>query len=140
MFVQPYLFFNGRCEEAVTFYEAALGAKLLFKMRYNESPEPPQPGMVPAGFEDKIMHCSFKVGSTTIMASDGCTPRESEFKGFNLSIGVATEADAERIFNALAEGGNPYMPLTKTFWSPKFGMLADKFGINWMVSLDTTPE
>jgi PhnB protein len=133
--VQPYLFFNGSCEEAVEFYRKTLGAEVQMIMRYKESPEPLQPGMVPPGFENKIMHASFRVGQTTIMASDGCEADKPKFEGFSLALSVPTEADADRFFNALAEGGQVRMPLTKTFWSPRFGMVADRFGIGWMVSV-----
>jgi PhnB protein len=126
--------FAGRCEEAVKFYEKAIGAKVEMLMRFKESPEPPSPGMVPPGYEDKVMHCSFKVGETVVMASDGCE-MESGFEGFSLSLTVPTEAEADRAFKALAEGGKVQMPLGKTFWSPKFGMLTDRFGIGWMVGI-----
>jgi PhnB protein len=133
--VQPYLFFKGNCEEAVEFYRQALGAVVEFSIRFQESPEPPPPGMVPPNWGDKIMHTSFKVGQTTVMASDGCGPEANGFQGFSLSLSVATEAEADRYFNALAAGGKVTMPLNQTFWSPRFGMLEDKFGIGWMVSV-----
>ncbi len=133
--IQPYLFFNGRCEEAVEFYRKALGAEVEMMMRFKESPEPPKPGMVPPGFENKIMHTSFRVGQTIVMASDGCSADKASFEGFSLSISVATEAEANRVFAALSEGGQVRMPLTKTFWSPRFGMVEDRFGIGWMVSV-----
>jgi PhnB protein len=132
--VQPYLFFNGRCEEAVEFYRTALGAEVQMIMRYKESPEPPPPGMVPAGWDDKIMHSSFKIGGHLIMASDGCTT-EPGFTGFSLSLALPDEAAARKAFTALSEGGQIHMPLGKTFWSPCFGMLADKFGLGWMVTV-----
>ena len=134
-FVQPYLFFNGNCEEAVEFYRAALGAEVEFKMRYQESPEPLPPGMVPPGFENKIMHCSFRISETTLMASDGCSPEKARFEGFSLSLTVPNEAEADRAFAALAKGGQVRMPLAKTFWSPRFGMVADRFGVGWMISV-----
>jgi PhnB protein len=134
-FIQPYLFFNGRCDEALEFYRNALGAKVEFLMRYKESPEPPPPGMVPPGFENKVMHTSFRVGQTTVMASDGCSAEKADFQGFCLSLAVANKAEAERAFTALADGGQVRMPLTKTFWSPCFGMVADRFGIGWMISV-----
>ena len=133
--IQPYLFFNGNCEQAVEFYKKALGAVVEFTMRYKESPEPPPPGMVPPGFENKIMHTSFRIGDTVVMASDGCTADKAQFEGFSLSLSVPTPADADRAFNALAQGGQVKMPLTKTFWSPRFGMLTDRFGVDWMVSV-----
>ncbi|HWC59529.1 MAG TPA: VOC family protein [Verrucomicrobiae bacterium] len=133
--VQPYLFFNGRCEEAVEFYKKALGAEVMMTMRYKESPEPPPPGMVPPGFENKIMHTSFRVGQTVVMASDGCSLDGAKFEGFSLSLAVSTPAEVDRFFNALAEGGKVGMPLAKTFWSPRFGMVTDKFGVGWMVTV-----
>ena len=133
--IEPYLFFNGRCEEAVEFYRKALGAEVQMMMRYKESPEPPKPGMLPPGFENKIMHASFRVGETLVMASDGCSTDKAKFEGFTLALAVANEAEADRAFNALADGGQVRMPLAKTFWSPRFGMVADKFGVGWMVSV-----
>ena len=133
--IQPYLFFNGRCEQALEFYRKALGAEVLFMMRYNESPELPQPGMVPPGFENKIMHTSFRIGQTTIMASDGCSEGKPNFDGFTLALSVPDEAEADRVFAALANGGQVRMPLAKTFWSPRFGMVTDRFGLGWMVSV-----
>lgn len=134
-FVQSYLFFKGRCEEAVEFYRKALGAEVEMMLRFKENPEPPKPGMVPPGFEDKIMHCSFRIGATTLMASDGCTDDDSNLEGISLSITVPDEADANHVFAALAEGGQVRMPLARTFWSPCFGMVQDRFGIQWMVSV-----
>ena len=133
--VQPYLFFNGNCEEAVEFYRKALGAEVEMMMRFKESPEPHQPGMVPPGFENKIMHTSFRIGQTTIMASDGCAAEKTNFQGFSLSLSVPSEAEADRVFAALAQGGQVRMPLSKTFWSPRFGMLEDRFGVGWMIGV-----
>lgn len=133
--VQPYLFFNGNCEQAVEFYRKALGAEVEFMMRFKDSPEAPPPGMVPPGWENKIMHTSFRVGQTTVMASDGCGPESNGFQGFSLSLAVASEAEADLYFSALAADGKVTMPLCKTFWSPRFGMLTDRFGLGWMVSV-----
>ena len=133
--VQPYLFFNGSCEQAVEFYRKSIGAEVEMMMRYKESPEPPPPGMVPPGFESKIMHTSFRVGETTLMASDGCSTEKAAFQGFSLSLAVANEAEADRVFAALADGGQVRMPLTKTFWSPRFGMVQDRFGVGWMITV-----
>lgn len=132
--IQPYLMFNGRCEEAVEFYRKALGAEVKMIMRYKESPEPPPPGMVPDGWGDKVMHASFTVAGNLIMASDGCST-EGGFSGFSLSLALPDEAAAKKAFAALSEGGQVHMPLGKTFWSPCFGMLADKFGLGWMVTI-----
>lgn len=131
--VQPYLFFGGRCEEAVEFYRTAIGAEVEMLMRYKESPEAPPPGMVPEGWDEKVMHTSFRVGETTVMASDGC--ETSKFEGFSLSLTVPDEGAADRAFAALSEGGTVTMPLGPTFWSPKFGMLTDRFGLGWMVTV-----
>jgi PhnB protein len=130
--VQPYLNFSGRCQEALDFYGKAIGAKVEMAMRFNESPEPTPPGVLQPGFEKKIMHASFTVGESRIMASDGCND-QTKFSGFNLSLTVANEGEAKRTFAALSDGGSVTMPLTKTFWSPCFGMLTDKFGVSWMV-------
>ena len=138
--VQPYLFFNGSCEQAVDFYRKALGAEVEMSMRYKESPEPPPPGMLPPGFENKIMHTSFRIGQTTVMASDGSSTEKSNFGGFSLSLAVQSEAEADRAFAALADGGKVKMPLAKTFWSPRFGMVEDRFGIGWMVSVFQAPQ
>lgn len=130
--VQPYLFFGGRCEEALAFYKQAIGATVTMLMRFNESPVPPPEGTLPEGFENKVMHASFDVGKMTIMASDGCGD-DAKFAAFRLALSVPTEADADTVFNALAEGGQVDMPLDKTFWSPRYGMVTDKFGVGWMV-------
>lgn len=132
--IQPYLFFNGRCEEAAGFYRDAIGAELQMLMRYKESPEKPPPGMVPANWGEKVMHAEIKIGDSTVMASDGCGD-DSKFAGFSLSLTFPTEDEAKRAFSALADGGKVEMPITKTFWSPCFGMLTDRFGMGWMVSV-----
>jgi len=131
MQVQPYLFFDGRCEEALDFYKKALGAKVEMMMRFKESPEK-NPNCTPAD-DNKIMHAAFKVGDAVVMASDGMCSGKPDFKGFSLSITAKNEADADKAFNALADGGKVEMPLTNTFFAKKFGMVADKFGVGWMV-------
>jgi PhnB protein len=133
MQVQPYLFFEGRCEEAVDFYHKALGAEVTMLMRYTDSPEPPQPGMVPPGSGDKVMHTSFRIGETTVFASDGRCEGRPGFQGFSLSLTVHSDAEAERLFASLADGGQVQMPMTKTFFSSRFGMVADRFGVPWMI-------
>jgi PhnB protein len=125
--------FEGRCEEAVEFYRGALGAEVGMLLRYKDSPEPPQPGCCPPGSENKVMHASFTVGGTTVMASDGRCTGKPAFEGFYLSIAVSTEAETDKLFNALAEGGEVQMPLGKTFFSPRFGMVIDRFGVGWMI-------
>lgn len=134
-FIQPYLFFGGRCEEALAFYRTALGAQVDRLMYHKDSPDAQPPGMLAPGFENKVMHATFRIGGTTLMASDGCG-EDSHFAGFSLSLALPTEAEAGRAFAALAEGGQVRMPLTKTFWSPCFGMLVDRFGLAWMVTVN----
>ena len=133
MQVQPYLFFDGRCEEALEFYRTALGAEVMMLMRFKESPEPPSPEMCAPGSDDKVMHASFRIGETTLMASDGRAQGKPEFKGFSLSIAVPTDAEAQRLFTALSAGGQVQMPLGKTFYASSFGMVADRFGVSWMI-------
>jgi len=137
--IQPYLFFGGRCEEALNFYKSALGAEVQMLLRFKESPQPPQPGMVPEGWENKVMHSAFRIGKSTLMASDGCS-EGSGFSGFTLSLNVPNEEEAHRVFTALSEGGEVRMPLGKTFWSPCFGMVADRFGLGWMVGVETNQQ
>jgi PhnB protein len=136
--IQPYLFFHGRCEEAIAFYRKALGAEVEMMMRFKDSPEPHPPGLLPAGFENKVMHATLHVGAATLMASDGCSAGATNFQGFSLSLSVGSEAEADRVFAALADGGEIKMPLGKTFWSPRFGMVEDKFGVGWMVTVSPT--
>jgi len=135
MAIEPYLFFNGRCEEAIEFYKKNLGAEVLMLMRYKDSPEPPPPGTIPPGSENKIMHCSMRIGDANVMASDGRCTGDTDFKGFSLSLTTSNEAEADRKFAALSQGGQVQMPIGKTFWSPRFGMVADRFGVGWMVSV-----
>ncbi|MCC6493896.1 MAG: VOC family protein [Pirellulales bacterium] len=132
MHVLPYLYFNGRCEEALNFYQKAIGAEIAAMMRFSESPEQCSEGPAPPA--EKIMHAEFNVGSTKIMASDGmCTGEPAAFQGISLSLAVDDVAKAEQLFHALGEGGQVQMPMTETFFSPRFGMVADKFGVSWMV-------
>jgi PhnB protein len=130
--VQSYLFLDGKCEEAIEFYKKALGAQVNMLMRFKDSPEPPQPGCAPADM-NKVMHAQFQIGETVIMASDGRATGNPKFEGFALSLVVPTEADADKVFGALANGGKVEMPLAKTFFSARFGMVVDKFGVFWMV-------
>ena len=132
MRVQPYLMFDGRCDEALKFYRDALGAEVTMLMRFKDSPDPDtcMPG-IPG---DKVMHASFRVGETELFASDGRCENQASFQGFSLSVSVETEQQAEKLFGALGEGGGQVqMPLAKTFFSPRFGMVVDKFGVSWMV-------
>ncbi|HMO64975.1 MAG TPA: VOC family protein [Verrucomicrobiota bacterium] len=135
--VQPYLFFGGRCEEALEFYHRALGAEVELLLRHQDSPDSPPPGRLAAGWESKVMHASFRVGGSVLMASDGCSPEDGKFGGFSLSVTFPAEAEAQRAFAALAEGGQVQMPLMKTFWSPCFGMVTDRFGLGWMITISS---
>jgi PhnB protein len=137
MQVQPYLFFDGRCEEAAEFYKKAIGAQVAMMMRYRDSPEPHPPGMVPPGSENKIMHMSLQIGESTVMASDDCIYHPT-FQGFSLTLTAKDSAEADRLFGALADGGSVEMPLTKTFFASKYGMLADRYGVRWMVIVPAT--
>jgi PhnB protein len=128
--VQPYLFFDGRCEEAIEFYRSALGAEVTMLMRFKDSPDP---GMCAPETENKVMHASLRIGETTLMASDGQCQGKLSFQGFSLSLAVPNETEAERLFASVGEGGQVQMPLTKTFFSPSFGMVADRFGVSWMI-------
>ena len=130
--VQPYLFFDGKCEEAIEFYKKALGANVDMLLRYKDSPEPPPPGCGPTD-PNKVMHASFHIGETQIRASDGRATGNPKFEGFSLSLSLPTPADVDKAFAALANGGKVEMPLAKTFFSAKFGMVVDKFGVFWMV-------
>ena len=133
MQVQPYLNFDGRCEEALEFYRRALDAKIEMLIRVKESPDP---GMVSPGSEEKVMHSSFRVGDAIVLASDGRCQGNANFQGISLTLSVADAAEAEKRFGALADGGQVQMPLTETFFSPRFGMVADRFGVSWMVLVE----
>lgn len=133
--VQPYLVFNGKCEEAMEFYKTAVGAEVQHMMRFSESPEPCE--QMPPGRENKVMHGAFKVGETVVMASDGMQDDEAGFRGFSLTLSAPDEETAKKVFAALSVGGQVQMPLAKTFFAPQFGMLADKFGVSWMVIVAT---
>jgi PhnB protein len=135
MQVQPYLFFDGRAEEAIEFYRRTLGAEVKMLMRWKDCPEPPS-DMTPKGAENKVMHATLQIGETAVMASDGRCQGKPSFQGFALSLAAANEAEAKRWFVSLSDGGQVQMPLAKTFFSPCFGMVADKFGVSWMVIVD----
>jgi len=136
MQVQAYLFFDGRCEEAIEFYKKALGAQVDMLMRFKDSPEPTPPGMHPPDSSDKVMHASLHIGDTRVMASDGRCQGKPSFQGFALSLDAKTEPQADRLFAALSEGGQVQMPLAKTFFARRFGMVADRFGVMWMVIVE----
>jgi PhnB protein len=133
MTIQPYLFFEGRAEEAAAFYQKVFGAKIEMLMRYKDSPDPCPEGMVPPGSEGKVMHMSLKIGDGVVMGSDGRCSGKPDFQGFSLSYAARDAEEADRVFAALSEGGAVQMPLGKTFFSPRFGMAADRFGVSWMV-------
>ena len=133
MQVQPYLFFNGRCEEALEFYKKAVGAEVSMLMRFKDSPDKE---MCTPGTENKVMHTQFQIGDAKILASDGRNQGQPKFDGFALTISAKSEAEADRMFAALGDGGQVTMPMAKTFFSPRFGMLSDKFGVAWMVLVD----
>ncbi len=135
--VQPYLFFDGKCEEAIEFYKKTLGAKVNLLTRFKDSPEPPPPGCGPTD-SNKVMHAQFQIGETVIMASDGRATGKPKFEGFSLSLSLATEAEVDKVFASLSEGGRVEMPAAKTFFSARFGMVVDKFGVFWMVLV--TPD
>ena len=130
MQIQPYLFYEGRCEEALAFYRGALGAEVTMLMRFKESPDP---AMVAPGAGDKVLHASFRIGETTVLASDGRCEGPASFQGFSLSLTVANEAEADAKFAALSDRGQVTMPLGKTFFARRFGMAVDRFGVAWMV-------
>jgi len=130
MQIQPYLFFDGRCEEAIEFYRDAVGAEVTMLMRFKDSPDQ---SMITPGTENKVMHAGLKIGDTDVMASDGRCTGQMTFQGFGLALSAADPAEAERLFTALGNGGQVQMPLAKTFFSPSFGMVADRFGVTWMV-------
>jgi len=131
--IQPYLTFNGRCEEAIEFYKKALGAEVQMMLRFKESPDQ---SMIQPGIEEKVMHAALQIGDGVILASDGMCTGQQGFEGFALSFTVKDEADAGKRFNALADGGQVRMPLGKTFFSPAFGMVQDKFGVGWMIYVE----
>ena len=130
MKVQPYLFFDGSCDEAIAFYKNSLGAEVVTVMHYKDSPEPE---MCSPATADKVMHASLRFGDTEVMMSDGRCEGKRNFQGFSLTLTVMDIPEAERVFGILAEGGEVQMPMTETFWSPRFGMVADRFGMSWMV-------
>jgi PhnB protein len=136
MNIQPYLFFDGRCEEALEFYQAKLGAKIEMLMRFKENPEP---AANPPGSAEKVMHCAFRIGDTQVLASDGNCSGKASFQGVSLALTTADKAEAERRFAALREGGQVQMPMAETFFSPAFGVVADRFGVSWMILAEPKP-
>lgn len=132
MHIQPYLFFEGRCDEALEFYRNALGAEVTMLLRYKENPEPAQCPL-PPGWGEKVMHSCFRIGETAVMASDGMCQGQTNFQGFSLSLSVPNEAEADRLFALLADGGQVQMALAKSFFARCFGMVIDRFGVSWMI-------
>jgi PhnB protein len=130
MEIQPYLSFEGRAEEAIEFYKKSIGAKVEMLMRFKESPDQ---SMVSPGSGEKVMHAALRAGDALLLMSDGRCTGSADFHGIALALSVKSEGEADRVFNALADGGKVNMPLVKTFFSPKFGMVNDKFGVGWMV-------
>jgi PhnB protein len=130
MAIQSYLFFEGRCDEAIDFYKKALGAEVQMLMRWKDAPEKT---MCTPSNQDKVMHASLRIGDATVMASDGRNSGQPKFEGFSLSIAAKDGAEAESIFKAISEGGEVVMPLGKTFFASSFGMVRDKFGVHWMI-------
>ncbi len=139
MQVQPYLNFNGRCDEAIEFYKKALGAEVLMLMRFKDCPEPQDKAKIEPGVADKVMHSTLRIGDSTIHASDGRCLGATTFEGVSLSLYAANDAEADRLFTALADGGNITMPIGKTFFSSRFGMVTDRFGVAWMILVRTNP-
>src|SRR5688500_1055718 len=136
MQVEPYLQFDGRCEEALDFYKKAIGAQVDFLMRFGDSPEPCPPEEMPTSVADKVMHSSFRVGGTRVMASDGYCKGAPKFDGFSLALQAKDKAEAQSLFDALRDGGKVDMPLGATFVSPAFGVLTDRFGVSWMIVVE----
>jgi len=137
--VQPYVFFDGKCDEAIEFYKRALNAEVCMLMRFKDNPEPSK-GCQPEGCGDKVMHAQLRIGDSVIMMSDGRCTGKANFEGFSLSLTVPTEAEADKAFKALSDGGNVQVPLDKTFFSPRFGMVIDRFGVFWMVLVTPTTK
>jgi len=133
MDVQPYLYFHGRCDEALDFYEKAVGAKVLMRMRFKDSPVPAMPGMLAEGMAEKVMHAGIQIGESQICCSDGHHAGGPKFEGFSLSLTLDSQAAVDQAFAALSEGGQVTMPLDATFFAKRFGMLKDKFGVQWIV-------
>jgi PhnB protein len=131
--LEPYLFFGGRCEEALAYYREALGAEVEMSMRFSQRPQPLPPGSLPPGFEDKIMHAMVRIGSSRFLASDGCEAG-GKFGGFSLSVSLPTADSVRKAFDRLAEGGSVQMPLAPTFWAPLYGAVVDRFGVSWMLT------
>ena len=136
MHVAPYLNFQGRCQEALEFYRASVGAEVTMLMHFKDAPEQPPPGALPPGYGEKVMHSNVVIGNTRFMATDGGCSTAEGFRGFSMALSVRDDAEAKRCFDALGQGGKVQMPLAKTFFSSSFGLLEDKFGVSWMVVVE----
>ncbi len=141
MQVQPYLFFDGRCDEAIDFYRQALGAQVVMLMRFGEAPEgaghAPDGSVPPA---DKVMHACLQVGQSQLLLSDGFCNGKPELEGVSFSLSADDDAHAVRLFDALADGGQVDQPLGATFFASSFGVVSDRFGVSWMVLVPTMPQ
>jgi PhnB protein len=135
MQVQPYVCFEGQCEEAIAFYREAIGAEVVRLMRFKEAPGALESGMIPPTAGEKVMHADLKIGEDHLLVSDGRMGEPARFQGISLALQVPTEAAADKAFAGLSAGGQVTMPLAPTFWSKKFGMVTDKFGVAWMVNV-----
>jgi PhnB protein len=133
MHIQPYLDFDGRCEEAIEFYKKAVGAEVQMMMRFSESPEPPDPKMAPPANSAKIMHATFKIGDSVIMGADCRSQGQPKFQGITLTLNAASDAEAQRLFTALSDGGKVQQALIKTFFASSWGVLQDRIGVSWMI-------
>ncbi len=131
MFIQPYLYFEGRCEEALEFYRGALGAQVTVLMRWKDAPQPQDPARAPHAPENKVMHAAFRIGDTELLASDGRAQGRPTFQGFALALSTSSDAETDRVFGALSDGGQVLEPLTTTFFTSRFGMVVDRFGVAW---------
>ncbi|MCD9458941.1 VOC family protein [Marinibactrum halimedae] len=132
MRIESYLFFNGHCEEAINFYRKTLGARVSLLVRFRDNPDK---SAYPPGAENKIMHAMVSVDGNTIMMSDGACDGDLHFTGISISLTLKDDLRAERIFNGLSDGGQVQMPFVETFWAEKFGLVTDRFGVSWMITV-----
>ncbi|WP_295337062.1 VOC family protein [Flavobacterium sp.] len=140
--VNPYLVFNGNCEEAFLFYQSVFGGEFPYMGKFKDMPTDENCPPISEEEADRVMHVSLPIGDTVLMGSDSTAQSGAVTVGNNISVSIntASRAEADTIFNGLAVGGNAFMPMTNTFWGAYFGMLVDKFGINWMVNFDENPS
>lgn len=133
MQLQPYVHFNGRCEEAIEFYKKAVGAQVNMLMRFKDMPASSGPAAITPGTENKVMHANLRIGDSVLLVSDGRCSGDAKLEGFSLTLTVSSDTEAEKAFAALGEGGSISMPLQKTFFASKFGMINDRFGVSWII-------